>query len=186
MEVYEKINEILKKKKISKKSFSLKLIDLEPKLKNTGEVPTLNALYSYLSGDVSLRVELIPYIADVLDIPEQVLFDDSIQARMKILKYILDDISSQEYKYMINKLNTKKIEQENESSQKDVINSISDLLIYAPEPFLKNILSALKNFKTLSDKFEWILDRFYCISVIRGILYKIITSFSSNLLYNIS
>ncbi len=90
MEVYEKINEILKNNNLSKKAFSLKLIELEPKLRNTGEVPTINALYSYLSGDVSLRVELIPYIAEVLDIPEQILFDDSNRARMKILKYIIE------------------------------------------------------------------------------------------------
>lgn len=36
MEVYEKINEILREKKLSKKSFSQKVIELEPKLRNTG------------------------------------------------------------------------------------------------------------------------------------------------------
>ena len=106
MEVYEKINEILKIT-IYQKAFSLKLIELEPKLRNTGEVPTINALYSYLSGDVSLRVELIPYIAEVLDIPEQILFDDSNRARMKILKYIIEDINSQERNFLISKLNIK-------------------------------------------------------------------------------
>lgn len=89
------------------KAFSLKLIELEPKLRNTGEVPTINAsLYSYLSGDVSLRVELIPYIAEVLDIPEQILFDDSNRARMKI-QNIIEDINSQERNFLISKLNIK-------------------------------------------------------------------------------
>lgn len=154
MEVYEKINEILKNNKLSKKSFSLKLIELEPKLRNTGDIPTINALYSYLSGDVSLRVELIPYIAEVLNVPEQVLFDDSNRARMKILKYILDDINSQERNFLINKLNLKETNIENENVQKDIVNSINDLLKYAPEPFLKNIEQTLKDFKSLSDKFE--------------------------------
>ena len=42
----------------------------------------------------------------------------------------------------------------NENVQKDIINSINDLLKYAPEPFLKNIEQTLKDFKSLSDKFE--------------------------------
>ncbi len=154
MEVYEKINGILRNNNLSKKSFSLKLIELEPKLRNTGEIPTINALYSYLSGDVSLRVELIPYIAEVLDIPEQILFDDSNRARMKILKYILEDINSQEHNFLIDKLNSKETNTKSENVQKDIINSINDLLKYAPEPFLKNIEQALKDFKSLSDKFE--------------------------------
>ena len=154
MEVYEKINEILRNNNLSKKSFSLKLIELEPKLRNTGEIPTINALYSYLSGDVSLRVELIPYIAEVLDIPEQILFDDSNRSRMKILKYILEDINSQEHNFLIDKLNSKETNTKSENVQKDIINSINDLLKYAPEPFLKNIEQALKDFKSLSDKFE--------------------------------
>lgn len=153
MEVYEKINEILRKKKLSKKSFSLKIIELEPKLRNTGETPTINALYSYLSGDVSLRVELIPYIAEVLDIPEQILFDESDKARMKILKYILEDMNSQEYNFLINKLNSENINKF-EKNDNDIVKSINDLFPYAPEPFLENILNTLKNFKELSDKFK--------------------------------
>lgn len=149
MEVYEKINEILREKKLSKKSFSQKVIELEPKLRNTGEVPTINALYSYLSGDVSLRVELIPYIAEVLNIPEQILFDDSDEARIKTLKYILEDINSQEYKFLNDKLTMKEVKIEN-----DLIHSVTQLLSYAPEPFLKNVLNALENFKMLSDKFK--------------------------------
>ena len=152
MEVYEKINEILKNNNLSKKAFSLKLIELEPKLRNTGEVPTINALYSYLSGDVSLRVELIPYIAEVLDIPEQILFDDSNRARMKILKYIIEDINSQERNFLISKLNIKEKNHENENIQKNIINSINDLLKYAPEPFLKNIEHTLKDFKSLKSQ----------------------------------
>uniref|UniRef100_UPI00404814EC hypothetical protein n=1 Tax=Aliarcobacter sp. TaxID=2321116 RepID=UPI00404814EC len=153
MEVYEKINEILKKKKLSKKSFSLKIIELEPKLRNTGEVPTINALYSYLSGDVSLRIELIPYIAEVLDIPEQILFDESTNTRMKILKYITEDINSQEYNFLIDKLNVKNVSRIDKYDN-ETINSINKLFQYAPEPFLENILSTLKNFKALTDKFK--------------------------------
>lgn len=73
---------------------------------------------------------------------------------MKILKYILEDINSQEKNFLIDKLNLKETNTKNENVQKDIINSINDLLKYAPEPFLKNIEQTLKDFKSLSDKFE--------------------------------
>ena len=42
MEVYEKINLYLKDRKISKKEFAERLIQLGVKLKNTGSVPSEN------------------------------------------------------------------------------------------------------------------------------------------------
>ena len=89
MELYEKINLLLKEKNLNKKNFALKLIELDPKLKSTGEIPTVKAIYGYLSGDIALKIELIPYIAEVLEIPEQFLFDDSSRARKIFLKHIL-------------------------------------------------------------------------------------------------
>ncbi|NOQ29561.1 MAG: XRE family transcriptional regulator [Helicobacteraceae bacterium] len=77
MELYERINTILKLKKLNKKEFALKLIDLSPKLKRTGETPTLTTIYSYLNGNREVQVELISYIAEVLDISEQELFEHS-------------------------------------------------------------------------------------------------------------
>ncbi|MCT7498152.1 hypothetical protein [Aliarcobacter cryaerophilus] len=62
MELYEKINLLLKEKNLNKKNFALKLIALEPKLKSTGEIPTVKAIYGYLSGDIALKIELIAYI----------------------------------------------------------------------------------------------------------------------------
>ena len=41
MEVWEKINYLLVEKGISKKDFVDKLIALEPKLKQTGEIPSI-------------------------------------------------------------------------------------------------------------------------------------------------
>ncbi|PUE67664.1 hypothetical protein [Arcobacter lacus] len=89
MEIYEKINLLLKEKSLNKKNFAIKLIALEPKLKSTGEIPTIKAIYAYLSGDIALKVELLPYIAEVLEIPEQILFDDSSRTRKIYLKHIL-------------------------------------------------------------------------------------------------
>jgi transcriptional regulator with XRE-family HTH domain len=70
MEIYERINLLLKEKNLNKKQFAMKLIELDPKLKSTGETPTIKAIYAYLNGNIALKIELIPYIAEVLEIPE--------------------------------------------------------------------------------------------------------------------
>ncbi len=153
MEVYERINLLLQERKISKKDFAVKLRALEPKLKSTYEIPSEKSIYAYLSGRIGIKIELIPYIAEVLDIPEQLLFDDSNRARMNILKNICQNLNSQEKEYLLRKLG---ILNDTTTQQtiipKDIFHSINDLLIYAPEPFLRNIESALKDFKTLTDK----------------------------------
>ena len=154
MEVYEKINLLLQERKMTKKKFSLKLINLEPKLKSTGEIPTIKAMYSYLSGDVALKIELIPYIAEVLEIPEQFLFDDSDRARMLILKSIVKDIGSNEKEFLLQKLGVKKDANQKPIIPRDIFHSISDLLIYTPEPFLRSIERTLKDYKMLTDKFK--------------------------------
>lgn len=50
METFERINQLLKINKMSKKEFSKRVLELEPKLKNTGEIPSLNTIYAYLNG----------------------------------------------------------------------------------------------------------------------------------------
>ena len=89
METFERINQLLKINKLSKKEFSKKLLALEPKLKNTGEIPSENTIYAYLNGRIGIKIELIPYIAEVLKVPEQLLFDDSEITRKMYLKHIL-------------------------------------------------------------------------------------------------
>lgn len=151
MEVYEKINLYLKDKKISKKEFSKKLILLNVKLKNTGEVPSENTIYAYLNGRIGIKIELIPYIAEVLEIPEQLLFDDSSRTRKIYLKHVLQNASSEEREFMKSKVcqeQTSKI-----NIPKDRFHKIQDLLVYAPEIFLDNLESTLKNYKDLTIKF---------------------------------
>ena len=89
MEVYEKINLLIQEKKLSKKDFSDKLRNLEPKLNSTLEIPSEKSIYAYLNGRIGIKIELIPYIAEVLEIPEQLLFDDSSRTRKIYLKHIL-------------------------------------------------------------------------------------------------
>ncbi|MDD4854288.1 MAG: helix-turn-helix transcriptional regulator [Sulfuricurvum sp.] len=74
MEVWEKINYLLEEKKITKQEFAHKLVALEPNLKRTGESPSAQTILGYLYGKRELKVELIPYIAEVLEVNEQDLF----------------------------------------------------------------------------------------------------------------
>jgi transcriptional regulator with XRE-family HTH domain len=74
VEVWEKINYILVEKNISKREFANKLTALEPKLKLTGETPSEYTILGYLYGKREIKIELIPYIAEVLGVEEQDLF----------------------------------------------------------------------------------------------------------------
>lgn len=74
MNIIEKINFLLEEKGLAKKEFAEKLQKLEPKLKGTGEIPSEQTIYRYLNESRELKVELIPYIAEVLGVQEQELF----------------------------------------------------------------------------------------------------------------
>ncbi len=79
MDVVEKINYLIKEKGLSKKEFAIALRQLEPRLKSTGNIPNIQTIYGYLNGKRELKVELIPYIAEVLDVSEQELFSFDIE-----------------------------------------------------------------------------------------------------------
>jgi len=49
MEIYERINELLIIKKMTKREFARKLINLQPISNRTGEVISESIIYSYLS-----------------------------------------------------------------------------------------------------------------------------------------
>ncbi|RBQ32378.1 hypothetical protein CRU92_01330 [Arcobacter sp. FW59] len=151
MEIFERINLLLKEKNLSKKDFAIKLRSLEPKLNNTMEIPSEKSIYAYLNGRVSIRIELIPYIAEVLEIPEQLLFDDSNRARKIFLKHILKDISNEEKELIKSKVCSEQASKIN--IPKDRFHQINDLLVYAPEIFLQNLENTLKNYKDLTLKF---------------------------------
>ncbi|MEW6552391.1 MAG: hypothetical protein AB1389_09710 [Campylobacterota bacterium] len=123
MEVYEKINFLLQEKNILKRDFVRRLLELEPKLKSTGEIPTEQTVYRYLSGDRELKIELIPYIAEVLEIQEQELFN-----------FDLEYASSYNYK------------------KSKEIREIIDLLQYAPTNIINAIKEKLLNYKNLYNK----------------------------------
>ncbi len=122
MEVYEKINFLLQEKNILKRDFVRRLLELEPKLKSTGEIPTEQTVYRYLSGDRELKIELIPYIAEVLEIQEQELFN-----------FDLEYTSSYNYK------------------KSKEIRKIIDLLQYAPTNMIQVIKEQLSKYKSMYD-----------------------------------
>ena len=118
LEVYEKINYLINEKKITKKEFVTKLLALEPKLKATGEVPSEQTIYRYLNAQRELKIELIPYIAEVLEVDEQELFRFDIEYATEYnLRYSKD------------------------------AREILDLLQYAPKNLIEHIRTTLLKYK---------------------------------------
>lgn len=97
MEFYEKVNYLIKEQNMTKKEFSDKFLFLEPKLRTTGEAPSIGSIYSYLSGKREIKVELIPYIAEVLGVSEQELFSFDIEYAVKYSKEIRELIHLLQY-----------------------------------------------------------------------------------------
>ena len=118
MEVWEKINYLLEEKNISKQEFSNRLISLTPKLKRTGEIPSVQTILGYLYGKRELKVELIPYIAEALGVDEQELFRFDIEYATEYnLRYSKD------------------------------AREILDLLQYVPKPMIEQIKNVMRKFK---------------------------------------
>jgi len=156
MEVYERINYLLKKQKITKRAFAKKLRSLEPKLRITGETPSENTIYSYLSGRITIPIELIPYIAEALDITEQELFDASKLQRKRCFKYFLKNATRDELiKSIVDfKLKNDGLAEMVEVEEVESLErKIAKLLKYAPPEFIQRVLKRLEEFKTMSQDF---------------------------------
>ena len=87
MQIYERINLIIKSKGLKKKDFLERFTALEPRLKSTGEIPSVPTIYNYLNGTREIKAELIPYMAKALEVSEQELFlDDSAEFLKDFIK----------------------------------------------------------------------------------------------------
>ncbi|WP_151948362.1 hypothetical protein [Aliarcobacter butzleri] len=154
MEVYEKLNQILKEQKLTKRSFSNKLRSLEPKLKTTGEIPSENTIYSYLSGRITIPIELIPYIAEVLNIIEQELFDTPINSK-KHIQFLIKNIKKKDFEYIHNLINKQIMNNTLEVNEQLDFNEnfeqIEKLLKYAPNNFIKKVIDKLEEYKKLDN-----------------------------------
>ena len=145
MEVFEIINNLLTEKNMTKREFAQKLIALEPKSNRTGEIISENIVYSYLSGSTAIKTHLIPYISDVLGVPEQHLFGENEKVRKRILKHLAKDLSNEEYTYLTEHL------KDNHHLQSH--NKILDLLQYAPKPLLSKIQTTLEKIRSITQEF---------------------------------
>ncbi len=157
MEIYERINQLIKEKHLTKRDFAQRLIALEPKLKSTGEIPTEKTIYKYLNGSIAIRIELIPYIAEALQVTEQELFLTSKKQRLDFFRKMVQTANDEELEIIKKRLLTKYEASEilkryeTDDSQR-IKNSIKDdviyLLEYAPEPLLESLFLKLKDLQT--------------------------------------
>lgn len=158
MEVFERINSILKEKNLSKREFAKRLRDLEVKLNRTGETPTEKTIYKYLDGSIAIKIELIPYIAEVLQIREQDLFTSDDKSRKIFFQNLIKTANEEELKIIqtkydlkldeISKVNEIKANYgKNDSLEKELI----DLLPFAPKPLLQNFVNKLKEIRDFND-----------------------------------
>lgn len=120
MRVADKINYLLQEKKLTKRKFAEMLLSLEPKLDGTGKPPSESTIYGYLNGGREIKVELVPFIAEVLGVSEQELFTFD-------LEYLCN------YNYR----------------QSKEIREIIDLLQYTPNSVIEKIKEQLTKYKTL-------------------------------------
>ena len=151
MEVYEKINFIIKTKAITKRAFSTILRNLEPRLKSTGEVPTEKTIYKYLSGDISIPIELIPFIAEALDVIEQELFSLHPQSKRKLIKYLSTELDSKQISYIQN--SQSQIDTDSLSSpNKKEIEKLIRLLEFIPKAMLNKIIIKIEKIEKIVDE----------------------------------
>jgi len=123
MTIINKINYIIEEKNMTKKEFVDILQSLEPKLNSTGNIPSEQTIYGYLNGKRELKVELIPYIAETLNVTEQELFSFDIEY-------------ASEYNIRYSK----------------EAREILDLLQYAPKGMIEHIKNTLYRFKVSYEK----------------------------------
>lgn len=123
MEVWEKVNYLLEEREMTKKEFADRLVALTPKLKRTDEAPSAQTILGYLYGKREIKVELIPYIAEVLGVTEQELFSFDIEYA-----------TSYNYK------------------QSKEVREIVNLLQYAPTSVIEHIKIQLQKHKSLHDE----------------------------------
>lgn len=123
MNVADKINYLLEEKGITKREFAQKLLSLNPILDRTGKPPSESTVYGYLNGGREIKIELVPYIAETLNITEQELFSNEIEY-------------SNNYNYKHSK----------------EAREILDLLKFAPRDAVDDIRNYLSKFKSIVDE----------------------------------
>jgi len=157
MEIYEQINNIIKAKNISKKKFIERLLALDTRLKSTGENPLKSSIYAYLNNQRELKIELISYIAEALDVSEQELFCDNEAARLKYLRHIMQNPSEKEIiiaRQIIQKnqdnTSSDNIFKQNDEEYNIFLEKLSKLLDFGSKPLIENFISKLEAMKKIT------------------------------------
>jgi len=103
----------------------------------------------------SIKADLIPYIAKVLGVIEQEIFDNSDTARKKCFKYFLENATQEELEYFSKFINSQ-INNIHINYGKIVMNSneneLTKLLEYAPKLLLDKLIKKLKEIKKFVEK----------------------------------
>jgi len=158
IKTYENISHIIKTKGFTKKEFAQNLINLHPNVNRKLETPTLSTIYGYLNGRINIPVELIPFVAEVLDVTEQELFDTSSKTRKKCFKYFLQHAPKDELEYFHHFINSQIHNNININYGKVIMNTdtsnekierFTKLLKYAPVDFIDKVLDRLEEYKQL-------------------------------------
>jgi transcriptional regulator with XRE-family HTH domain len=150
LNITEKINNIIDEKGLTRKYFVNQLILLNPILKSTGETPSSSTIYGYLNGNREVKIELLPYIAKVLNVSIADLFDETEKNRIKILQNILKSPTLEEKKLLENyfkfeeKINNYKLQNE---ANYNLYKYIFNILPFASEKFLYTLIDVLESFK---------------------------------------
>lgn len=158
MNIAETINAILKKKGITRKHFANQLISLNPTLKSTGEVPSTSTIYGYLSGSREVKVELVPYIAEVLGVSVAELFDtEAKESRYKTLQEILKSPTKEEQKALENWFRSEEVlirEKLASTTNRWLYSHICESLPFASSSFLHKLVDILDGFRDLTNAAE--------------------------------
>ncbi len=158
LKTYENITLLIKSKGFTRKEFAQNLINLQPNVNRLSETPTLSTIYGYLNGRINIPIDLIPFMAEVLDVTEQELFDTSSKTRKKCFKYFLQNASKDELEYFNNFINSQihnninygKVMM-NTKSTNEKIEKFTELLKYAPIDFIDNVLIKLEKYENLKN-----------------------------------
>lgn len=157
MSLAHKVSEILKNKGISKKFFAQQLIELRPTLKSTGETPSLSSIYGYLNGSREIKAELLPYIAEVLNVTIGELFEEDKKERLKILQNILKSPSQEEIRVLENYFYLEKklyVQDLKNDTNYNLYQYVISLLPNASEKFLMTLIDVLESFKDSTTRAE--------------------------------
>lgn len=161
--IYENIVLIIKSKGITRKEFANKLINLKPNVNRISETPTLSTIYGYLNGRINIPVDLIPYIAEALDVTEQELFDTSVKTRKRCFKYFIQNASNDELEHFRYFIETQIKNSIGINYRDAIMNTLTNdeklikfvhLLPYAPNDFIDKILHKLEEYERI-DKEEF-------------------------------